>query len=130
MKKLLILTTICLVYWGGGLLAQQGNSQYTPKYLREDNQAFKNLTTRATENGWIAFKKEAKLNPNTFFKDYAGSLGLGQHYDFKSLKDETDNKQIRHQRFQLHYKNIPVEGAEFGLHFSALGGVLTANLYL
>ena len=123
MKKYLIFFLICLIYGGERVFAQK----YQPKYIREDNREFKSLTTQVTPNGWIEFKKEAKLNTNTFFKDYANSLGLGQHYDFKSLKDETDTKSIRHQRFQLHYKNIPVEGAEFGLHFSALGGVLTAN---
>lgn len=112
MKKLSIILVICLLYGGGRLFAQK----YQPKYLRENNQVFKELTSRTTENGWIEFKKEAKLNPNTFFKDYGNSLGLRQHYDFKPLKDETDNKQIRHQRFQLHYKNIPVEGVEFGFH--------------
>lgn len=120
MKKHLILFLICIVCEGGQLLAQK----YQPKYLREDNKAFKNLTTQVTPNGWIEFKREARINPNTFFKDYANSLGLGQHYDFKPLKDETDNKQIRHQRFQLHYKNIPVEGVEFTLH-SSIEGVLT-----
>lgn len=84
--------------------------------MRQDDKTFKDLTTQATENGWIEFKKEAKLNSNNFFKDYATSLGLGQHYDFKPLKEETDNKQIRHQRFQLYYKNIMVEGVEFTLH--------------
>ena len=55
---------------GGGLLAQK----YQPKYLREDDKTFKNLTARADNDGWIEFKAEAKLNSNNFFKDYAGSL--------------------------------------------------------
>jgi Zn-dependent metalloprotease len=84
--------------------------------LREDDKNFKDLTTRTTETGWIEFKKEAKIDHNNFFKNYAESLGLGQHYEFRATKDETDEKQQRHQRFQLHYKNIPVEGAEFSLH--------------
>ena len=105
---------------GGGLFAQK----YQPKYLREDNKAFKDLTNRTTENGWIEFKQEARVNPSTFFKNYASSLGLDKDYDFKLLKDETDKKQNKHQRFLLHYKNIPVEGAEFTLH-SSIQGVLT-----
>ncbi|TAG51011.1 MAG: M4 family peptidase, partial [Runella slithyformis] len=105
---------------GGGLLAQK----YQPKYLRENDKSFKELTIKTTENGWIEFKKEAKINPNTFFKDYGSSLGLGKDYDFKIFKEETDRKQSRYQRFQLHYKNIPVEGVEFTLH-SSIEGVLT-----
>lgn len=105
---------------GGGLL---GQNKYQPKYLREDNKAFKDLTEKTTDNGWITFKKEAKLNPNNFFKDYSQSLGLGKDYNFKPIKDETDDKKLRHQRFQLYYKNIPVEGAEFSLHSES--GILT-----
>ena len=80
---------------GGGLLAQK----YQPKYLREDDKTFKNLTARADNDGWIEFKAEAKLNSNNFFKDYAQSLGLGQDYEFKSLKDETRaRRQLRLDR--------------------------------
>ncbi|TAE36636.1 MAG: hypothetical protein EAZ70_10720 [Runella slithyformis] len=61
---------------GRGLLAQK----YQTKYLREDNKEFKDLTLRTTENGWIEFKKEAKINPNNFFKDYASSLVLCKDY--------------------------------------------------
>ena len=57
--------------------------KYQPKYLREKDEALKNLTLRTTENGWIEFKKEAKINPNNFFKDYASSLGLGKDYEFR-----------------------------------------------
>jgi Zn-dependent metalloprotease len=120
MKKIFILALTLLVYLGGGVFAQTSNSaKYSPKYLREDNKEFKNLTEKTTDNGWIIFKKESKLNPNNFFKDYANSLGLGQHYDFKSVKDETDNNKLKHQQFQLYYKNIPVEGAEFTLHHTS-----------
>jgi Zn-dependent metalloprotease len=114
MKKHLLLFLVCIVWGGGKLLAQK----YQPKYLREDNKEFKNLATRITESGWIEFKKEARINPNTFFKDYSGSIGLTKDYDFKAFKEETDKKQNKHQRFLLHYKNIPVEGAEFSLHSS------------
>ncbi|MEZ4904879.1 MAG: hypothetical protein R2822_25580 [Spirosomataceae bacterium] len=83
--------------------------------------------TKTTENDWITFKKEAKINPNTFFKDYAISLGLGQYYDFKPLKDETDKLQIRRQRYQLYFRNVPVERSEFSLH-SANGEIHTAHV--
>ena len=68
MKKYIIYLIIGMVFVGGGSLLAQ---KYQPKYLREDNKIFKDLTERTTDNGWITFKKEAKLNPNSFFKDYA-----------------------------------------------------------
>ncbi|WP_428667135.1 M4 family metallopeptidase [Runella sp.] len=98
--------------------------KYQPKYLKDKDESFNRLILNATENGWIEFKKEAKINPNTFFKVYGKNLGLDQQYDFKLLKEETDKKQNRHQRYQLYYKNIPLEGVEFTLH-SSIEGVLT-----
>ena len=32
------------------------------------------------------------------------------------IKDEADVKQVRHQRYRLFYKNIPVESVEYTLH--------------
>ncbi len=110
MKNLLILITIFIIY-GKELLF--GQDRYQPKYLREDNKTFKDLTEKTNDNGWIEFKKDAKVSHNNFFKNYATSLGLDKDYDFKATKDETDNFKKRHQRFQrnaarLHYKNITV----------------------
>lgn len=65
MKRILILLLFTLGYSVEILLAQK----FQPKYLREDNWPFKALTKTATPDGWIEFKKEAKINPNTFFKD-------------------------------------------------------------
>ncbi|WP_157585680.1 hypothetical protein [Runella zeae] len=72
-------TLIYCIYivMGGGILPALAQ-KFNPKYLREDNRSFKALTKTATPDGWIEFKKEARINPNTFFKDYANSLELGQ----------------------------------------------------
>lgn len=50
MKKAFLVLLTLLVYEGGGRLIAQ---KYQPKYLREDNKEFKNLTEKATDNGWI-----------------------------------------------------------------------------
>ncbi len=107
---------------GGGRLLSQ--TKYQPKYLRQDDKVFNDLTIRTDNSGWIEFKKTARINPNTFFKDFATNLGLGQHYAFKATKDETDKQYMQHQRFQLFYKNIPIEGVEYLLH-SGPDGILT-----
>ena len=44
----------------------------------------------------------------------------------KLTQDETDFRQIRHQRYQLFYKNVRVEGVEYGLH-SHTGQLVTAH---
>lgn len=61
MKKHLILFLTCIVCGGGQLLAQK----YQPKYLREKDETFKNLTLQTTENGWIEFKAEARICAQT-----------------------------------------------------------------
>jgi hypothetical protein len=90
MKNNILFCLLLIVYGERGVLAQ---IKYQPKYLREDDKNFKNLTARTDENGWIEFKKEAKLNPNAFFKDFGNNLGIGKDYNFKLLKEETDKKQ-------------------------------------
>ena len=104
---------------GGGSVAL-AQSKFKPKYLREDNKAFKDLASNINETGWINFKQgagNAAINPARFFDTYADALGLDQHYKFKLAKDKTDSKRTRHQHYQLYYKNILVEGADYGLHF-------------
>ena len=71
MKKLL-LSLLLLVYGGVGLFAQK----YQPKYLRQDDKAFKDLTIQTTDNGWIEFKKAARVNPTTFSKTSLPILAL------------------------------------------------------
>ena len=58
--------------------------KHNPKYLREDDKAFKELTKRTTPNGFIEFKEEAKVAAADFFTKYAQNLGLGQHYEPRS----------------------------------------------
>lgn len=85
------------------------------------------MTTRATDDGWIEFRKDKpKINPATFFEIFGPTLGLDQHYQFRLVKDKADVKQNRHQKFQLFYKNIRVEGAEYGLH-TRDGGLQVAH---
>lgn len=108
--------SLLLIFYGYERVIAQ---KYQPKYLREDDKNFKNLTVRADNDGWIEFKKESKLNPTTFFKDYGNSIGLGSEYDFKLLKEDIDKKQLRQRHYELYYKNIPVEGVVFSLHSEA-----------
>lgn len=120
MKKHIIYLIIGMIFVGGGslptLAQKSGVPQYNPKYLREKDPVFEQVATEMTPNGWIIFKKEAKIKASTFFNTYATNLGIGQHYEFQLMKDETDVFHIRHQRFQLYYKKTIVAGAEFTLH--------------
>ena len=93
--------------------------KYAPKYLRENDKSFLQLTSRATDNGWIEFRqdKDAEaIKPETFFSRFGKNVGLNDGYQMKLVKDETDFRQIRHQHFLLYYKDVRVEGAEYALH--------------
>ncbi|UFH53537.1 hypothetical protein [Spirosoma sp. KNUC1025] len=93
--------------------------KYSPKYLREKTKALLALTSKATENGWLEFRQDKDteaINPDEFFTRFRANLGLGEGYHLKQTRDETDFREMRHQRFQLYYKNIRVEGVEYSLH--------------
>ena len=78
-----------------------------------------------TSEGWIEFKNQ----PDTvsFFDKYAREIGRSSpHLKFKATKQNKDERNIIHQRYQLYYKNVEVEGIEFILH-SQNGKVKTAN---
>jgi hypothetical protein len=50
---------------------------YKPKYLRQNDKAFTDLTVRITDDGWIDFRTDKpKINPTTFFDLYGAALGL------------------------------------------------------
>lgn len=117
MKTSLVIRIIfCYLIWGGvtNLFAQK----YTPKYLRENDKALLALTSNATSYGWLEFSqdKDAEVvKPDNFFERFGKTLGLGEGYQMKLTQDETDFRQIRHQKYQLFYKNLRVEGVEYSL---------------
>ena len=118
MKKHLFILLLLLT--GGGIwLPSLGYAQpgYKPKYLRENNRSLLDLASQANETGWIVFRSDKEaINPDNFFDRFGDALGLGKHYQMRLIKDETDFKQVRHQRYQLYYKTIPVESVEYSLH--------------
>ncbi|TAE30613.1 MAG: hypothetical protein EAZ91_09780 [Cytophagales bacterium] len=116
MKNILVFYLIGML-WGGASLSAHAQGKYKPKYLREQNKAFLKLTRFTTDHGLILFRQDTSgVNPETFFDQFSTTLGLNKHYRFKAEKDETDDKQLRHRRYQLFFKNIPVEGVEYLLH--------------
>ena len=97
--------------------------QYKAHYRSQRDAAFDSLFTRMTDYGWLFLKDDpaSHVSPDTFIVRYASNLGLSEGYKLKAIKEETETPEgttvtVRHQFFQLHYKNIPVEGNEFSLH--------------
>lgn len=98
-------------------LSGYAQSDYKPKYVRENDRSLLNLARYASDNGWIEFRQDAEaIDPTHFFDRFGKSVGLGPDYQMRLAKDETDFKEVRHQRFQLYYKDLPVESIEYILH--------------
>lgn len=115
-------TIICIMLTAiaGSTLAQP---QYNPYYRSHRNASFDSLFSRMTDYGWLFLKdnQASRVSPDTFIVRYATNLGLSEGYELRAIKEETETPEgtsvvMRHQLFQLHYKNIPVEGNEFSLH--------------
>ncbi|WP_138475659.1 M4 family metallopeptidase [Dyadobacter bucti] len=95
--------------------------QYQANYKIHNDETFNSLFREITDGGWLHFKENTNVAPGTFFSRYASNLGISESYILREIKNETDNEsqiRMRHQLFQLHYKNIPVEGCVFSLHSS------------
>lgn len=120
--KTLLKTTLCvmLAILASSTLAQP---QYNPYYRSHQNASFDSLFSRMTDYGWLFLKDDptSRIASDTFIVRYATNLGLSEGYKLKAIKDETETPEgmtvvMRHQLFQLNYKNVPVEGNEFSLH--------------
>ncbi len=109
---------------GSSIYAQSGLTKFKPKYLRENNRAFQELTYYASDNGWLEFRQDiAPIEADKFFSKYAKDLSVKDDYQFRPLKDKTDRERNRHQHYQLYYQGVLVEGALYALH--SRNGLLT-----
>lgn len=92
--------------------------KYIPKYLTEKDDPLVKDAKSLTQNGWIELKAETSVAPDQFFERYAASLGLmaNPHLKLERFSSETSQKGEEHQRYQLYYDGIKVEGLEFLLH--------------
>ena len=101
--------------------------KFKPKYLRENDKSFLQLTSRATDDGWIEFRTDVEaIEAASFSTRFAKNLGLKDGYHLRSVKDKTDPKETRHQHYQLYWKNALVEGGHLSLH-SRKGRLVAAH---
>ncbi|HEX3035962.1 MAG TPA: hypothetical protein VHT73_12710 [Thermodesulfobacteriota bacterium] len=84
------------------------------------------ITEPSVTPGWITFKEEANVNPETLFKDYAGIFQLAPGNDMVIVSEEKDELGMVHYRYKQFFKEIPVENAEFIVH-AKNDRALTAN---
>ena len=100
----------------GSLASAQ--DKFHPKYLNKKDDPLTRDAKTLTQNGWIELKEETSVAPDQFFERYGASLGLtlNPKLTLQRIKSEADTKGVDHQRFQVYYDNIVVEGMEYSLH--------------
>ena len=104
------------------------HAQDEPKTVREDNRVIRSMTKQVDKNGWLYFKRNLKLTEKELFTDLKDAFGLSANDKMVLLKDEIDtDEKGRHQRLQQHYQGIPIEDAEYFLHYNAKGEISTAS---
>jgi bacillolysin len=110
------------------LLAFSLNAQEKSKFLRDDNQEVKNLTKKVSDNGWLEFKEGNKTKHTDFFTKYKDAFGLGAKDKMNVTRENREAKtNYKHYRMQQSYGGIPIEGAEFFLHYNAKDELDVAN---
>ena len=77
-------------------------------------------------SGWIQFKENQQLNPETIFTLNKSEFGLTSTDQMLINRTEADKLGFTHHRFQQYYKGIPVEGGEFLIH-STSGKAISGN---
>lgn len=93
----------------GSKLVRVNEKNKTIKYLQLEDRGLKSANTLKNETDWLA-----------------RALKFSNNHSLKVIHQETDKKNIRHVKYQMLYKNIPVEGAVYIVH-SMNGNIHSAN---
>ena len=110
------------------LLAFSLNAQEKPKFLRDDNQEIKDLTKKVGDNGWLEFKEGNKTKHTEFFTKHKDAFGLSASDKLDVTRENREAKtNYKHYRMQQSYGGVPIEGAEFFLHYNAKDELDVAN---
>lgn len=103
-------------------------AQDLPKFVKEDNSKIRAMTKQVDKNGWLYFKRNVKLTHKELFTDLKDAFGLTINDNMEMIKEQVEPElKSVHQRFRQHYMGIPIEDAEFFLHYSPQGELETAS---
>jgi bacillolysin len=103
-------------------------AQDLPKFVKDDNSKIRAMTKQVDKNGWLYFKRNVKLTHKELFTDLKDAFGLSINDKMEMIKEQVEPElKSVHQRFQQHYMGIPIEDAEFFLHYSPQGELETAS---
>jgi bacillolysin len=97
------------------LLANSVFAQFVPKAVQTNNTIIQGLTDKVESAGWLYFKHDAGVDPDTYFDDYATAMGLGSNDEMVEVNKWYGEGQT-HIRFKQYHKSIPVKGGEYTMH--------------
>ena len=99
MKHLLSLVTVgTLLAVGSVIHSASAQEKYKPKYQRENDTTFRANASYLSETGFIKFRSDKDVDPDTYFDKFGANIGLGTNYQMRLFSDVTDANKIRHLR--------------------------------
>lgn len=90
--------------------------------------AYTNLKTNSQQN-WLQVKTQDAFTKAQFLNSFNKAYELNEHFSFKEKEVQNDEINWKHYRMQQHYKNIPIDGADFIIH-ETNGIVESANGFI
>lgn len=123
--RYLIIIILILFNLSGFTQSLQDNRKYKLDSIFLKNNILE-IAESVYDNGWVDFKYELNLNPETVFTEYKQLFGLGHNDEmvlFKVIEDKSGNK---HYRYKQTYKGVEIEGMQYILH-SKDGKVINGN---
>lgn len=105
---LLLVICLCLTQY---LLGQE-----MPASLQQSHAFDTSLLNGYEDHGWLYLTESSEIAIDDFWQDHKTELGLGPDDAMQLKKSHVDKDGRIHKRYQQTYKNLEVEGAEYGLH--------------
>lgn len=75
------------------------------------NTTMQSIADPKSKPGWITFKSGSNIQPGTLFTDYKAAFNLGTDDEMVKYQTQTDKMGYIHNRYQLYYKGVKVEGS-------------------
>jgi Zn-dependent metalloprotease len=96
-------------------------------------QVLDEIAKPVTTKGWIDFRENNNLNPETILSESKQLFGLTEQDDMQQYKIQTDEIGYTHFRFQQYHKGIKIIGAETILHHNgsylkSMNGYIASDL--
>ncbi|MBC7776058.1 MAG: hypothetical protein H7246_11535 [Phycisphaerae bacterium] len=91
------------------------------------NKDMEKIAQPSSKEGWIDFRHDFNVDPNSLFVDYKSAFGLRQQDEMHLVKSKTDKYGFTHRTYNQYYKGIRVSGKQFKVHTDEEQKAVSAN---